>query len=187
MKPYWITTGGILGTFDEGEAVQIFLYYNMNPYGSVKIISGDLPLGLQYNHSINAIVGTILPVLWDQSHTFTMRLENVDGIVDKNFTIEVKNLPISFMTDTVKDPEGNDYQVGQVVEYQFETNYPIGMSFTKGKLPEGLTFYPNGKLLGSIMDAAGTYSFEITTDRKSSQTFTMVVWILLTGLHIGQP
>jgi len=93
-NPIWITLVGLLGTFQDTDAVSIQLLAE-SPISSSLIftlVSGSLPSGLSLNALTGELSGTVnTGVIADQNFHFSVRVEDAEGnIADRGFDILVE-------------------------------------------------------------------------------------------------
>ncbi len=170
IKPFWQTESGSLGTFVQGENVQIQL--SATNTSLIELISGSLPPGLKIDGENQTIFGIPLDKGIDLTYEFVLRASNTTGlngakvIQDRTFRINIDSNLIS----RILNPEGilrlgnkNDSYVlnNSTVSYQFvysSTAVPFGQKIIfyiepdSGELPPGLKLTEDGLLYGTIRD-----------------------------------
>lgn len=199
MIPYWITPAGAIPAATETKYYIYLLSFKMIPPGRCFVVSGSLPKGLTLGND-GSITGVPTPVARTMTYSFSIRIENEDGIADRSFTMEVKNESPVWVTPSVivqNIPPEREYRNRQVIEYQFVAkdtgDEPITYTLVGGTIPQGTTLREDGVLIGYIQDVGATFLFTIraNTSEPIEKTFQMVVvddvgnrvpyWSTLTG------
>lgn len=182
-KPIWNTPSGLLGTVIEGNPFSFLLSYT-DPLGGTifpQLLSGTLPSGLSLSGA--SIVGTISLVNQNTNYIFTLRLQNIDGISDRTFSIQVNNTGMSWISPTqigMRLPNNDIHK--SIFDYQLlvsDSNSLVSFKLISGDLPEGL-FFENGKIYGYLPpQTLPTKSYSFTVEAKGSgviqKTFSIIV------------
>ena len=184
MKPQWSTPSGNLGYVIENTVGAFYLAFNMVPFGSIEIISGNIPDGMVFNGLNGSITGTATPVVETTACEFTIRLKNADGISDRTFSIIVTNESPIWVTPSViveHVPPDQNYRNRQVIDYDLQV-VDIGSSNIKyelvgGSLPDGVSLREDGKITGYIKDIGKVYQFTARAYASEivEKTFTLVI------------
>jgi hypothetical protein len=165
MSLEWITPSGSLGTVLEGSQFSFFLAFDMVPFGNVILNSGNLPEGLTFNPFDASILGTVGFVDETTTYSFSIRLQNDEGILDRGFSITVSNITPSWITpEEIVQDNGQNYRPKMLIDKQIEISNPSNIDekyeLIAGNLPEELTLRSDGKLVGFIPNI-GSYSFTV--------------------------
>ena len=170
IKPFWQTESGLLGTFLQGQSVQIQL--SASNTSLIELISGSLPPGLKVDGENQTIFGIPLDKGIDLTYEFVLRASNTTGpneskvIQDRTFKINIDSNLVSRILDTegiLRLGNKKDSYVlnNSTVNYQFtysSTAVPFGQKIIfyvepdSGELPPGLKLTENGLLYGTIRD-----------------------------------
>jgi hypothetical protein len=163
--PTWVTPVGFIVTATEG--VSISRTVTATGGGILyKLISGQLPPGMEINTSTGAISGTPAIVYQTITSEFIVRATNQWGVIDRKFSIDVRGATPPVITTPgprpAVGPSGEQYLVnGQIVDFQFSATsdiLPSGKSLFyfiedgDGQLPPGLTLTSTGRLYGQVQD-----------------------------------
>lgn len=178
----WTTNKGRLASIQEGDTISITIVYDMSPTGTISLVSGQLPPGITFNPVTQVLSGTVGSITTDTEYFFTLRIQNTLGVYDRSFQIMVENVLNVFLTPSDILYQGGFYQIGQYVNFKFETDSTetITYTFVNGDLPEGITFTNDGRLTGIIKDNSKEYVFTIraNTDPSIEKEFQMYVDVI---------
>ena len=180
IKPSWITPSGNLGSFEQGQPLEInFATANTN---IIELISGELPKGIRLDIENKLLEGIPIDIGINKSYEFVLRASNNTGpnnskvVQDRTFNLEIT----SDSTPILLDPEGT-LSIGLLNENYILNNSTVNYQFTAsvnsvpagqklkfyvdedfGNLPPGLKLNEDGLLYGTITDV-------LSTDFKSVQ------------------
>lgn len=178
--PEWITPSGSLGTVIEGTPFSFSLDFTGSPSPSIEILSGNLPDGLVMD-TFGNITGNIDDIPESKTYEFVIRLENIDGIIDRNFSINVDDGAVSW-----NDPS-NLASINYYTEFEYQFSViddgcSTPQKFIKigGQLPNGLYINSYGYLQGFVeyVDVDTTFEFTLrysNDDKIIDKTFQIVV------------
>ena len=178
--PNWITLAGPITSIMEDVSYVYALLFLATPPATVTLIAGSLPPGLTINN-LGVISGTPLLEPTPTTYDFTIRLQNVDGLVDRSFSITIEDtIPVWSITTDL-----GTYLPNTPVDISLIVTDPGGTikNFEKisGELPLNLKINNFGKIYG-IIDNIVTltiYTFTVRcvmNDTKIlDRTFTITV------------
>ena len=172
MSVSWITPSGFLFTATEASVVNTSVSATGTSNITYEIITGSVPAGLTFSNS-GTILGTVTPVIYPTTSTFVVRAaDSLSNIKDRTFSIFVPSEegPVWEVADGFSQVGGKlrgyiltrdfiDIQFTAGAPLVHSDNYPITYSVTSGKIPRGLKFHSDGRLIGSYMRQLipGTY------------------------------
>lgn len=172
MSVSWITPSGFLFTATEASVVNTSVSATGTSNITYEIITGAVPAGLTFSNS-GTILGTVTPVIYPTTSTFVVRAaDSLSNIKDQTFSIFVpsEDGPVWEVADgfsQVGDKLRGYILTRDFIDIQFTAgaplvhsdNYPITYSVTSGKIPRGLKFHSDGRLIGAYMQQLipGTY------------------------------
>ena len=184
IDPYLTFEGGQLpdGRKDVEYAASVVSYVEENEELSFRVVEGELPEGLTMS-SDGTITGT--PTTVGRAEPFTVRASAegysnteaefmIDVIIYEesaaqgriiNFGGEVVTLDTLYVGSNYASQDGIS---GRAVA---SNGNMITYTLTEGKLPEGLTLYPNGALIGTT-EELGEYTFTITASAAGCDPVT---------------
>ena len=135
-------------------------------------VSGNFPGGLSLGSDTGIITGTPSEA---GVYEFTVQAKAGDYTVSEDFTLEVIDFFISSISQLPEVATGHLYSFKFTA--QGLSDDLIIWSADKDELPEGLTFYNSGVLVGTTQ-AEGTYTFTVEAMSgafKASQEVTLIV------------
>jgi hypothetical protein len=170
ITPTWVTASGTLGTFDDGNALNIQLEATV-PTGTLQysVLSGSLPANVNLS-TTGAITGTPY-VLSDTTYNFTVRTNAIGKPIytDRAFSIIINNVNQAPVWNT---PAGliRVYPAGTAVSYQLDVSdydeNTITFSLESGSLPAGLSMSSSGLISGTastvLSDTTSNFTIRAT-------------------------
>lgn len=186
QAPVWITNGGLIGDYNEGEFFIKFLEATdiHDDILRYQVISGALPPGIILNSLDGRLQGTLPEVSSDTEYTFTIRVDdeisNDAGtklFADQTFSINVIDGALNPNISPVWITTNND--IPHAIEnmpfnYQLEAIDPDGGPSTlqyiliSGLLPTGLTLNTSTGIISGIVD---------TDLNSTNESYTFVVGV----------
>jgi hypothetical protein len=185
MIPSFITDRGCLLTESENTQIStIEISIQADNVTTLTISSGQLPDGLSvslFSTNIIRITGTTRDIDLDTTYYFTLRLTNNLGFSEREYSIKVTTLPLSWIDPT------NLGTVTSLSEYEYQflvSNSSSTSTFMKisGTLPTGLSLSSSGRLYGTLdnllTDTTFTFTIRCTSnDSIIERSFSLIVKI----------
>lgn len=181
LPPVWETPEGDLGTFNEGETIDI-TFQSLDPESRVVeySIEGRVPSGLEIKDSVSGrLTGRLGSVTQDTTYNFQILASDRAHSVARNFTMTVKRSTAPTWITPSNLPR---MQEGSPMSVQLQTEaggHQVLYSVV-GTLPSGLTLSSSGLLSGTVplVDVTQTLTFTIRATSEfgsSERTFSMQV------------
>jgi len=185
MIPSFITDRGCLLTESENTQIStIEVSIQADNVTTLTVSSGQLPPGLSvslFSTNIVRITGTTSDIDLDTTYYFTLRLTNNLGFSEREYSIKVTTLPLSWIDPT------NLGTVTSLSEYEYQflvSNSSSTSTFMKisGTLPTGLSLSSIGRLYGTLdnLSTNTTFTFTIrctSNDSIIDREFSLIVTV----------
>ena len=143
-------------------------------------VSGSLPPGLYLAGDGDLISGTPTKA---GTYTFTVYANNSAGSASKSITLTINNIKNHKI---LNDSYLGTYKVDDYCFKLFNADEVASWTHTGGTLPDGLTLYSTGLLLG-IFEKAGSFEFTITATFDDGESVSKIFKLVVTKKENNTP
>lgn len=189
VNPTWVTSSGSLGSFTEGEIINVTVEATDADTGSSIIYSvgsGALPSGVTIDANSGVISGALPAITGNTTYNFTIRAtDNAGNTADRAFSMSSTFTSVTWVTASGSLGEVNEGRVESKSVSASTNGTGLTYSHVAGTLPTGYSVNSSTGVISGNASGLGDYtnatrSFTIRAQnaqgKYADQAFSIVQW-----------